>query len=76
MTGTDLTAKQAQRLRLAIARRLQYLNHLCGRMQRLGFVPDDPLFIAGERARMAMQDLHVAAHYAGCKHGVGRTSDV
>lgn len=73
MNSADLRPDQAERLRLDVARSLRYLNRLCERMTRLGFPPNDPLFIAGEQARAAMQGLHMAAHYAGCKHGVGRT---
>jgi hypothetical protein len=50
---------------------LRYLNRLCERMMRLGFPPDDPLQVAAVKARAAMQDLHTAAHYATCRHGVG-----
>lgn len=72
MTSADLTPEQAQRLRLAIARQLRYLNRLCGRLQSLRFPVEDPLCAAALRARNAMQDLHVACHYASCKRGVGR----
>ena len=74
MTSLDLRPDQAVRLRLSVARHLQYLNRLCERMNRLGFPPGDPLYVAAERARVFMQDLHVAAHHAGCKHGVGGAS--
>ena len=72
MTSAELRSDQAGRLRLVIARELRYLNRLCERMTRLGFPPDDPLFVAALRARDALQDLHVVTHYAECKHGVGR----
>lgn len=66
--------RSAERLRGQIARHLRYLNRLCERMNRLGFPPDDPLYVAAERARTAIQGLHVAAHYASCEHGVGEPS--
>ena len=34
-------------------------------MNRLGFAPFDSVFQASLNARNAMQDLHVAIHYAG-----------
>ena len=74
MTSADLTTQQATRLRLTVARYLRYSNRLCERMTRLGFPPDDPLWLAAEQARIALQNLHVAAHYAACEHGVGRPS--
>ena len=72
MTSAELRSDQAARLRLVIARELRYLNRLCERMTRLGFPPDDPLFVAALRARDSLQDLHVVTHYCECKHGVGR----
>ena len=61
MTSTDLRPDQAETLRGQIARHLQYLNRLCERMTRLGFPPDDALYVAAEQARTAIQGLHVAA---------------
>lgn len=72
MTSSDLRPDQAERLREQIAGHLRYLNRLCERMNRLGFPPADPLYVAAERARAAIQALHVAAHYASCGQGVGR----
>lgn len=73
MDSGQLTPEQANRLRETVARHLRFLNKLCGRMQQLGFPLDDPLCRAAQEARSRVQDLHTAAHYAGCKHGVGRT---
>jgi hypothetical protein len=72
MNSDDLKTHQAERLRIDIARMLRYLNRLMERMTRLGFPVNDPLYIAAGRARDAMQDLHTAAHYVTCSHGVGR----
>lgn len=72
MHSTHLTRQQADRLRLQVAARLPWLTRLIDRMQQRRFPPDDPVFIAALRAREAMQDLHVAAHYASCEHGIGR----
>jgi hypothetical protein len=70
--STDLRPKQAERLGAQVRRHLRYLNRLCERMTRLGFPPHDPLYVGAVKARAAMQDLHMAAHYASCAHGVGR----
>ena len=72
MTSADLKPEQAHRLMAQVAAQLRYLNRLCERMNRLAFDPNDPLFRAAIDARSAHQDLHVAAHYAGCPSGVGR----
>jgi len=72
MDSNHLTAEQARRLRLQVAAKLRWLNKLQERLKRLGFPPEDSIYRATTKARDAMQDLHVAAHYAGCRHGVGR----
>lgn len=71
MTCDDLTTAQAQKVAADIERQRGYLNRLAKRMQALQFVPSDPLLRATIAARNAMQDLRMAAHYAGCG-GVGR----
>ena len=72
VSGDDLNPEQATRLTAIVARQLRFLNRLCRRMDLLGFPLSDPLWQAAIRARHSLQDLHVAAHYAGCRHGVGR----
>lgn len=71
----DLKPEQARKLMATVAKQLRFLNRLCGRMSALGFPPNDPLWRAASEARNAMQDLHVASHYAGCKTGVGREGE-
>lgn len=72
MDADDLTTEQAEQLRATVARHLRFFHRLCDRMNRLGFPPNDPLTSAAHEARNAVYALHVAAHYASCKHGVGR----
>jgi len=72
VTSDDLTPGQAERLKATLGRHLRFLNRLCGRMQQLQFPLDDPLWQAAAAARNAAQDVYTAAHYAGCKTGVGR----
>jgi hypothetical protein len=72
MSSDDLNPKQRERLRADVARMLRYLNRLVERMTRLGFPVKDPVYVAAISARAAIQDLHIAAHYATCTHGVGR----
>ena len=68
----DLTVWQASRLREQVGRELRFVGKLCARMQALGFGPADPLYQAANKARNALQELHVAAHYASCRSGVGK----
>ena len=75
MTSDDLQPEQCQKLGAIVGRQLRFLNRLCARMDRLGFTPSDPLWQAAQQARDAVQGLNVAAHYAGCRHGVGRRID-
>ena len=72
VTSVDLQPVQAQNLMATVGHQLRFLNRLCDRMRLLGFPPDDPLWRAAIEARNALQDLHVAAHYAGCGSGVGK----
>src|ERR1700683_541084 len=75
VTSDDLTSDQALKLREQIAVRLRWLTKLQARMQRMGFPPTDKLTIAVSAVRNTMQDLHTAAHYASCKHGVGKPGE-
>lgn len=72
VTQDDLTPEQALKLMAIVREQLRFLNRLCDRMTRLGFSPTDPLWNTAIEARNAMQNLHVASHYAACKSGVGR----
>jgi len=72
MTSDDLEPEQARTLMTTIGKQLRYLNRLSDRMQHLGFPPNDPLWRATMEARDCMQHLHMAAHYASCKSGVGK----
>jgi len=75
MTNEDLTVERATRLRDQIAVRLRGLTKLEARMKHLGFPPQDKLQTETIAARAAMQDLHMAAHYASCTHGVGKLGE-
>ena len=76
MTSDDLSTTQAEKLKQQAGFCLRFLNNLCKRMDRVRFEPTDELYRAAQTARNALQDLHVAAHYATCEHGVGRLAKV
>jgi hypothetical protein len=75
MQTNDLTPGQLAALKAQVDRQLAYLNRLCERMNRRGFAPFDSVFQASLNARNAVQDLHVAIHYADVKHGVAAEAD-
>jgi hypothetical protein len=72
MDSRDLTPTQAARLCEIVASQLRFAGKLCARMERLGFTPSDPLYRAAAKARNALQELHVTAHYCRCTTGVGK----
>jgi len=41
-------------------------------MELRGFPPTDPLYVSVSKCYDAAQELHVRAHYASCRGGVGR----
>lgn len=72
MTSDDLSPEQARQVNEVAGRQLRYVNRLVRRMEQLRFPPDDALLRAALRAQDALQGLTMAAHYASCKHDVGR----
>jgi hypothetical protein len=71
MDSNALKRWQIIALQKAVAPMLAYLCKLRERMQRVGFLPQDPLYQVVERAYDAVQSLSVKLHYLGCDHGTG-----
>jgi hypothetical protein len=71
--SSGLTTEQAEALRERFGRMLNYAGRVKRRMERLGFPHNDPLYRETLRACDALQGLHMAAHYASCKSGVGKS---
>jgi hypothetical protein len=67
----DLTTAQARALADRMRKLLGYLNRLETRMAEQGFPIDDELYRATVKARDAMHELAVKAHYLGCKGSTG-----
>lgn len=63
---------QAKKIHDSVAPSLRYLHKLQTRMEKVGFLPTDPLFQLVKKAHDAMQGLSVETHYMACKTGVGR----
>jgi hypothetical protein len=67
MDSRHVTAEQAERLHKALGAHLRYLGRLHARMEKVGFVPGDPLFERVKKAHDAMHDLTVHVHYMECE---------
>src|SRR5262249_10248173 len=72
MGHSDLTREQLDRLHATLFPAVNLLNQLERRMTRLGFLADDPLYLAVVKAQSAAQELYIQVHYLGCSSGVGR----
>ena len=66
MNSRTLTVQQAEQLQQAISEHAQYFGRLRTRMEKIGFVPGDPLYERVKMAHDAMHDLSVHVHYLVC----------
>jgi hypothetical protein len=62
-----LKAEQIEAMVRVFGRHLRYLNKLVGRMQKLRFPDDDPLWREAYAAKQAAQRVFDAAQFAGQK---------
>jgi hypothetical protein len=69
------TIAQAQRMHDALAPTLGYLTRLQQRMDRVGFIPADPLYRDVRAAHDVMHALVSRLHYMTCESGVGQVND-
>ncbi len=72
MPRRQLTAEQASALAEKLRPMLGYLNRLHRRMEKVGFLSDDPSLKLVTDARDAMHELTIDLHYESCRHQVGR----
>jgi hypothetical protein len=72
MDHTQLTKEQVTRLHETLFPTVNLLNRLERRMTRLGFPPNDPLYLAVVKAQSAARDLYQAVRRLSCASGVGR----
>jgi hypothetical protein len=70
--GMNLTREQAAALSAKIGPMLDYLVRLRMRMQKVGFLPGDPLYVLVRDAENKLHHLSVELHYRSCAGGVGR----
>ena len=66
MDSRAVIASQAEQLKESLGPQLRYLSRLVARMEKVGFVPSDPLYQKAKAARDAVHDLHVHVHYLEC----------
>jgi len=71
MNSDDLKPWQAQVISNLIRRYLNYLYRLKSRMDKVGFLHSDPLYLKVKVAYDAVFDLSIDLHYRGCSGGVG-----
>ena len=70
--GRRMTCWQAEQVNKALYPLANYLVRLRSRMEKVGFLPDDPVFLLVAKAQDAVQHLMVELHYRSCRSGVGR----
>ena len=66
LDSRTLSTGQAERLKEALGPQLRYLGRLLARMEKVGFVPSDPLYQKVKAAHDAVHDLHIHVHYLEC----------
>jgi hypothetical protein len=71
MRSDDLTRDQCRTLADQLRKMLGYLNRLEKRMSQQGFPLDDDLYRATVKARDAMHEVSIEAHYLGCRGSTG-----
>jgi hypothetical protein len=73
MDRTDVKKSQAKQISQAMFPKINYLFRLRESMEKVGFPPNDKLYLLVCNAYEAMQELSVEVHYLSCD-GVGRPS--
>ncbi len=69
VNSSNITREQAAAMGRVIGRHLHYLNKLVKRLDRVGFSPTDPLYLAAHRAFDGVHGLSVNLHYLSCPPG-------
>jgi hypothetical protein len=72
MDESDITHEQARQLHERLYASLNFLTRLRERMERRGFLPDDPLYALVAESQDAVFRLRMHLHYLACASGVGQ----
>jgi hypothetical protein len=67
MDSSSLRRWQTAKLLDHIEPTLGYLSRLRARMQKVGFIPSDPLYQLVDRAYDAVHELRIKLHYLTCE---------
>jgi hypothetical protein len=68
----NLTREQAAAVSAKIGPMLGYLVRLRQRIDKVGFLPGDPLYVLVRDAENKLHHLSVELHYRSCESGVGK----
>jgi hypothetical protein len=71
MNSKSMKRWQARKVLQVLSPMRGYLHRLKTRMEKVGFLPGDPLFRCVERADNAMLELCMTLHYMTCDGGMG-----
>lgn len=74
MDETTIESWQASRVWQALYPSINYVYRLRTRMEKVGFTPNDKLFVLVCDAFEALHALSNELHYLSCESGVGRPS--
>jgi hypothetical protein len=72
MDSRQLKRWQAEKIHKALGPGLRYVGLLKTRMERVGFLPDDPLYRLVKQTYESLHRLSVEMHYRSCSGGVGQ----
>ena len=75
MDADMLRPWQAERMLEVLRPTLGYLSRLQRRMEKVGFLPTDPLYVQVRLAYDSMHSLCMDLHYRSCKSGVGKPTE-
>ena len=75
MDADTLRPWQAMRMLDVLRPTLGYLSRLQSRMEKVGFLPTDPLYVGVRLEYDAMHSLCMDLHYRSCQSGVGKPTD-
>src|SRR4051812_41145786 len=68
MHAAKLTSQQRQQVVNRLQPTTGYLIRLAERMQKLGWHPEDPVYVAAWKAHEQLTALLMALNFAGCLH--------
>ena len=74
VVGMKITRRQSAALAEMVGTRQAWLGRVVKRLEKLGYLPDDPLLAAAMNANDALARLRMSAHYSAVD-GAGRKAE-